>query len=74
MSNEHKQRSHALLGWTEQELEEALSKVKQPYYDFEVAAISRWCVQQKYRCHVSLKGDVWLEDMRWKSTTRAENC
>lgn len=70
MSNVPKQRSHALLGWTEQELEEALSKIKQPYYDFEVAAISRWCVKNKYRCHVSLKGEVWLEDMRYYEPAR----
>ena len=52
--------SHELLGWTELELEEALAKVKQPYYDFEIAAISKWCKEHGYKCHVSIKGEVVL--------------
>lgn len=51
---------YPLMQWTEQERREALAKVKQPYYDFELAEISKWCIANGYKCHVSIKGEVRL--------------
>jgi hypothetical protein len=52
------QYSQELIGWTKQEHEEALRKVKQPYYDFEIAKICVWLKQHGLTMHVTLRGDV----------------
>lgn len=33
----------------------------QPYYDFEIAKICAWLIKHGYTCHVTLKGELWLE-------------
>lgn len=62
MSKEPTQQSNELLGWTKQELEEALAKVKQPYYDFEVAEICKWLKAHGKRMRVKLDGSVRIEN------------
>lgn len=61
MSRDQSQHYNERIGWTKAEFEEALSKVKQPYYDFEIAKICQWLKKHKYKCFVSINGQVSLE-------------
>ena len=44
------------------ELIEHLNKVKQPYYDIELAKISVWLKKHGLTMHVTLKGEVTFRD------------
>ena len=42
----------------ENDLQEQLNKVKQPYYDFEIAKIYVWLKEKSLTMHVKLDGSV----------------
>ena len=42
----------------ENDLQEQLNKVKQPYYDLEIAKICTWLKEHKLTMHVKLDGSV----------------
>lgn len=46
------------------EIDEMLSKVKQPYYDIEIGKICAWLKKHAYECHVTLAGEVRLVKKR----------
>ena len=43
------------------DLQDQLNRVKQPYYDIELAKISKWLKEYGYTMHVKLDGSVTLK-------------
>lgn len=49
------------IGWTEEEYKAALVKVKQPYYDVQIAEICKWLKVHGMRMRVKLDGSILLQ-------------